>query len=471
MAKLRCPVLPLVLLVGSMAAAEPTAETRFQVNLPPHRFSDVLLPESPFGINTAFQPDTPDLAARLEAMQRAGIKWGRQDFTWRRIEKEPGRYDWAPYDRLVEQCRSHGVQLFGNFAYGPPFHDPRTPGGAKAYAAFAAEAARRYRGKVDYWQIWNEPNGGFWKGTPEQYAALLAESGKAIHEANPDAKVLGLNMAFCDVIWAERVLKQVPYDCFDVACFHPYRPPSAPEEKFDWWVLDQYVKSWHKADLTPDYPLVRMDFYQQADELIAVMKKFGPPKPLWVTEMCWNSHIHPYGTSELRQADLLVRFYVGAVASGKVQKVFWWTLKDEGSRQFDQADMVGLMREDLSPKYAYHAYAWMTRTLEGRQWLRNDAWGPDVYVAAFGPVRRTGDLKGEGGVDEEVLVAWSPKPYAYVRVNNERGLTLYDVYGTRRFVPHDKVRTSSLPIPLGESPVFVVGPAGIKARVRPDPGW
>jgi len=40
-------------------------------------------------------------------------------------------------------------------------------------------------------------------------------------------------MAFCDVLWAEKILKLVPYDCFDVACFHPYRPPSAPEEKFE----------------------------------------------------------------------------------------------------------------------------------------------------------------------------------------------------------------------------------------------
>ena len=45
-------------------------------------------------------------------------------------------------------------------------------------------------------------------------------------------------MAFCDVIWAEKILKLVPYDCFDIACFHPYRPPCAPEDKFDWWARD-----------------------------------------------------------------------------------------------------------------------------------------------------------------------------------------------------------------------------------------
>ena len=181
---------------------------------------------------------------------------------------------------------------------------------------------------------------------------MLAAAGQAIHAANPEAKVLGLNMAFCDVRWAETILKAVPYDCFDIACFHPYRPPSAPEERFDWWELDQYVKSWHKKDLDANYPLIRMSFPEQTEELVKVMARFGKPKPLWITEICWNTHIHPYGTSELRQADLLVRFHVLALASGRIEKVFWWTLKDGGSRQFDQADMVGLVRADLTPKYS-----------------------------------------------------------------------------------------------------------------------
>ena len=449
-------------LVSIRLAAAPTATNTFSVQLPPPAFADALLPGSPFGINTAFQPDTPDLGQRLKAMQQAGIKWGRQDFTWKRIEKRPGEYDWTAYDQLVEDCRRHGILLFGNLAYGPDFHDPRTPEGAEAYAALARAAARRYAGKVDHWQIWNEPNGGFWKGTPEQYARVLAASGKAIHEANTNALVLGLNMAFCDVLWAEKILQLVPYDCFDIACFHPYRPPNAPEEKFDWWVLDHYVKRWHKQDLTPDFPLVRMSYLEQADELVKVMSKFGKPKPLWVTEICWNTHIHPYGTSEFRQADLAVRFHLLSIASGKIDKVFWWTLKDVGSRQFDQADMVGLMRADLTPKYAYHAFAWMTRMLEGKKWVRNDAFGPDVYACVF-----RDEQSGE-----DLIVGWSPKQFAYVRVTNtERGLTIYDIFGTARHIPFDKVRTSHLPIPFGESPVYIVGARGMKATVQADPGW
>jgi len=463
----RWPILGLITLLSSLlsAAAEtPTAESNFTVKLPPARFGSDLLASSPFGINTSLRPDAPDLGARLDAMQEAGVKWGRQDFTWRAIEREMGKYDFEPYERLESDCRRHGLLIFGCLAYAPKFHDPRTQQGAEAYAAFAAACAKRFAGKVDCWQIWNEPNGGYWNGKPEEYARCLALAGKAIHEANPKAKVLGLNTAFCDVLWAEKILKLVPYDCFDIACFHPYRPPSAPEEKFDWWELDQYVKSWHKHDLTPEYPLIHMTFLEQAEELRKVMAKFGEPKPMWITEICWNSHIHPYGTSEFRQADLAVRFHLLSIASGKIEKVFWWTLKDGGKRQFDQADMVGLMREDLSPKYSYVAFAVMTRMLEGKRWVRNDAFGPDVYAAVF--------TNADGAPDEDIIAAWSPKPYAYVRVNvTEKGIDVVDIFGTRRHVTYDGVRTRSLPVPLGESPIYIRGPKGLKATVRPDPGW
>lgn len=455
-----CVVLKAIALIVALLQHTVTAGN-FHVDLPPHRFAEQLCPMSPFGINTALRPGGEDLKTRLKLMQNAGIKWGRQDFTWRQIERQPGSYDWEPYDQLVEMCRAHGLLLFANLAYSPPFHDPLTTEGIEAYCAFARAAAKRYAGTIDFWQIWNEPNGGFWKGTPEEYARLLAAAGTAIHQANPSARVLGLNMAFCDVLWAEKILKAVPYDCFDVACFHPYRPPSAPEERFDWWELDQYVKSWHKHDLTADYPLVRMNFLEQTEELVKVMRPFGDPKPLWITEICWNTHIHPYGTSELRQADMLVRFHVLAQASGRIGKVFWWTLRDGGDRQFDQADMVGLVRNDLTPKYSYFAYAWMTRMLEGKRVQRNDCFGPDVYAVVF---------SGEDSA-EETIVAWSTQPYAYIRVNNPEGLTFYDVFGTRRFVPHHPVRTKNLSVPLGESPLYIVGPKGLKAQIRPNPGW
>ena len=174
------PLTLLLLTAGAVRAAESTAQNTFHVILPPPSFADALRPESPFGINTAFHPGTADLDARLRAMQQAGIKWGRQDFSWRRIEKTKGSFEWEPFDRLVENCHRHGVLIFGNLTYNPNFYDMRTAEGVDAYCAFARAAVKRYAGKVDDWQIWNEPNLGYLGGKPEEYARLLAEVRNAL---------------------------------------------------------------------------------------------------------------------------------------------------------------------------------------------------------------------------------------------------------------------------------------------------
>src|SRR5262245_40698511 len=67
----------LLLLSVAQAAESSTASNSFTFVLSQPVTPGALLADSPFGINTAFHPSTPDLEARLAAMQQAGIKWGR----------------------------------------------------------------------------------------------------------------------------------------------------------------------------------------------------------------------------------------------------------------------------------------------------------------------------------------------------------------------------------------------------------
>jgi len=38
-------------------------------------------------------------------------------------------------------------------------------------------------------------------------------------------------------------------------------------------------------------------------------------------------------------------------------------------------------------------------------------------------------------------------------------------------VTFNQQRTGANPFPFGESPIYIVGPKGLKVNVRPDPGW
>lgn len=51
---------------SAFAGDSPAAQNAFRVDLPTPAAPESLLPNSPFGINTAFGPDTPDRACHIE---------------------------------------------------------------------------------------------------------------------------------------------------------------------------------------------------------------------------------------------------------------------------------------------------------------------------------------------------------------------------------------------------------------------
>ncbi|HEX2951833.1 MAG TPA: hypothetical protein VHV83_20050, partial [Armatimonadota bacterium] len=110
----------------------------------------------------------------------AGIPWVRERLAWRDIEQAQGAQTWTEknprYQAAADAYAREGVYvesmwhdapdwthqgLQGN-AYGPD--DLRT-----AYA-FARDAASHYASAIQTWEIWNEPDIGFWKDLSDRFA-------------------------------------------------------------------------------------------------------------------------------------------------------------------------------------------------------------------------------------------------------------------------------------------------------------
>ena len=193
------------LTVFSAERAVSTAENRFSVELGPAVAPDTLLAGSLSASTLRSAPALPTSRRDWKACSRPASSGAARISPGNGSRRTQGQYDWEPYDRLIEQCRQHGLQLFGNLAYGPEFHDTAHRGrhrGLLRLRARGGQALRRQGGSLaDLERAQPRVLHG---GNPELYARLLAAAGKAIHEANPKAKVLGLNMAFCDVLWAEK---------------------------------------------------------------------------------------------------------------------------------------------------------------------------------------------------------------------------------------------------------------------------
>ena len=80
------------------------------------------------------------------------------------------RYDWAPTDRIVDLARKNGIKLLFTVSGPGPHWASETPSKCKrnsicpwrpnatVFGQFAAAVAKRYKGKVDWYSIYNEPN-------------------------------------------------------------------------------------------------------------------------------------------------------------------------------------------------------------------------------------------------------------------------------------------------------------------------
>jgi xylan 1,4-beta-xylosidase len=95
---------------------------------------------------------------------------------------QPYRHNWKPGDNYGD--------IYTGWAYPPKDYGKW----AELVYQWAQHCVQRYGGsEVEswLWEVWNEPNGGYWKGTPEEYHKLYDYSADAVRRALPAARVGG----------------------------------------------------------------------------------------------------------------------------------------------------------------------------------------------------------------------------------------------------------------------------------------
>ncbi|WP_069658968.1 GH39 family glycosyl hydrolase [Arcticibacter eurypsychrophilus] len=95
---------------------------------------------------------------------------------------EPYRHHWKPGDNYND--------IYTGWAYPPKDY---TKWSALIYEWVKHSKARYGQKEVEswYWELWNEPNIGYWKGTTEEYLMLYDYSANAVKRALPTARIGG----------------------------------------------------------------------------------------------------------------------------------------------------------------------------------------------------------------------------------------------------------------------------------------
>jgi xylan 1,4-beta-xylosidase len=175
-----------------------------------------------------------------------GTPWLKWSSTGVYREDADGRplYHWEILDRIFDTFRERGLKPFVELGFMPealsvraqPYAIPKVTQGPpkdalrggwtyppKDYAkwqalieALARHCAERYgRAEAEswFWELWNEPNIAYWRGTPEEYNRLYDHTAAALKQVLPGARLGGPHVTSAGDRGAERFLRQFIEHC------------------------------------------------------------------------------------------------------------------------------------------------------------------------------------------------------------------------------------------------------------------
>ena len=397
---------------------------------------ELVLPQG-VGVNIHF---TGGHEGELDLIAAAGFKVVRMDFAWDATERRKGEYDWSAYDELTKELEKRGLRALYILDYSNELYEPvverrdrvsgkpqrilPSPQHAESIAAFArwaAAAVRHFRGRRIIWEIWNEPNGAFWKPKPDvrQYTALALAACRAIRQADQQSTIVApassrIPMDFLEAFFSSGILAEL-----DAVSVHPYRARSRPPER-----------------AAADYRKLRLLIERYAP---------APKKQMPILSGEWGYASHSRGVSPKTQAAFLARQQLSNLLCG-VPLSIWYDWKDDGTNPDESEHHFGTMTIDLKPKPAYLAARTLTHELAGYWIVRRLSTGNEKDFVLL--------LKNAAG--RRKFAAWTTSEAHAVRLDGllrPKEKVSAVTGGGKPFVP--KAVEKTLVLELSASPQYV----------------
>ncbi|WP_290904675.1 glycosyl hydrolase [Aquabacterium sp.] len=177
--------------------------------------------------------------------------WGTDGSYWFSVQPtndpDPSHWNWSQIDYRVNYFKGNNpngsiIYTLGQSpawassnpsqagcAYGTGVCAP--PANDADFKAYVKATAQRYLGKVQYFEIWNEPGwGGFFAGTPAKLASMTAVAKQALREVDPtDAYKLRLIGPAVGGVWLDQYLRAGAGANLDIFNVHQYLSPTTIE--------------------------------------------------------------------------------------------------------------------------------------------------------------------------------------------------------------------------------------------------
>lgn len=133
---------------------------------------------------------------------QTGVGYARLQSGWAKTEQKKGKYEFDWLDAHVDGLIELGVHPWMCLCYGNPVYSDHGadldanlfPDGPimDAWIKYVKAVAKRYKGKVTMYEVWNEPDHRKALDSYDLYANLFVRTAKAIREIDPEVKICAL---------------------------------------------------------------------------------------------------------------------------------------------------------------------------------------------------------------------------------------------------------------------------------------
>lgn len=397
------------------------------------------------GVQTHFTVPCGSVDKLMPILAKSGFGFIRDQCRWYDYEKSAGVYAFPEVNqKIYSALESHNMDMIqgvgGNtwiWSYrnkdGDWEYPPRSDEVLTHFADYAASMAGGLRGRVSYFEIWNEmdlgssnPDGN----TPADYANMLRWVYPAVKSANPEAKVLGFSSSENSYDWIKSTLDALDGEYpFDVLTTHPYQKVS---------------------------PDADTKFRDRAASLRALLKSCGiEDKEIWADEFGYSTSLF----SEEQQAVYTLKTLIMNSAYGCYDKMSYYLSTDR-----DKSGGMGLFRSAECGEKAYSAkpaalavsnYNAVLGSAIAEEIVSDSADGSGSFVYKFKTdLNRIYALWNNGGSTVAL-----PVDSEYAKI--------YDIYGNFTIV---NSQNGFVSVDAAETPVFVEYGAMITETALSDEG-
>ncbi|MEW5957169.1 MAG: beta-galactosidase [Chloroflexota bacterium] len=298
----------------------------------------------------------------LQLVQKAGLRWVKQEIPWREVEGHAkGVWQWDTPDRIIDQIEAHRLKVIVRLGSQPawaapdlPLPEVGPPDDLQDFYDYVFAVASRYRGRVEAYQIWNEPNlareWGHRPPNPAEYVDLLKVGYQAVKAADPQAVVISAGLApttrddaeaMPDVYFIQGMYEAGAAAYFDALGIHAAGFKSPPETDPALIAADPALNNGDSAA----EELRRVYGFRHVEDVRAIMVRNGDAaKKIVVLEFGWTIDPRPdspyrwHAVTPEQQDKYLQRAFAYAEANWQpwigVMSVIYiadpqWTMADE----------------------------------------------------------------------------------------------------------------------------------------------